>query len=435
MLLKNCAFIVTQDKNRKILRDFDILIEDGKIRKIAKNLDGGEKSCEKLDCRGKILLPSFVNAHTHLPMGLLRGYKDDLDLHSWLSEVWKAEAKMNDNEYYLGAKFACLEMIKSGTSAYLDMYFGNGHILKSTVESGIRGYSGLALMDFEDAEKRKKALNEARSLAKMASKDKSGLFKPVLSPHSIYTCSKELLLEAKKLAKEYNYLYTIHLSETRKEVYDCHKKYGKRPVEFLDDLGIIDKHFVGFHSAWLTKGEISILGKRKASAIYCPVSNMKLATGGAFAYREMLESGVTIGLGTDGACSNNSLNMLSEMKTACLMQKWLRWNACEMLAQNALDMATINGAKILGLNSGSIEVGKNADIVFFDKKHYSMLPGTDIVSNIAYSASREAISELMVGGKFVMHDRKVLTLDEDKVKEEFEKDSNDLLKEGEKKHG
>ncbi|MGC9310680.1 MAG: amidohydrolase family protein [Candidatus Aenigmatarchaeota archaeon] len=192
-----------------------------------------------------------------------------------------------------------------------------------------------------------------------------------------------------------------------------------RPVEYLDSLGLIDEKFIGFHSSWVTKGEIGILGNCGASVVHCPVSNMKLATGGAFPYREMKGAGVKIGLGTDGAASNNSLNMLGEMKTACLLQKWLRWNAAEMTAQVALDLATVNGAKILGLNSGSIEAGKNADLLMLDKSHFSMLPHRNLVSHIVYSCSRDAISDLIVEGERIMEGRAVTTLDEDKTKKEF----------------
>lgn len=429
MLLKDCASIVTQDKERRILNGFDILIEEGKIKKPE------HKGCEKIDCQGKIALPSFINCHTHLPMVLLRGYKDDFDLHTWLSEVWKVEAKLRDAEYYAGTKFALIELIKSSTSAYLDMYFGAEAMAEATYQAGLRGYLGFAAMDFEDGEKMHNGLGDIKKSISSVQKQKSALVSPVVSPHACYTCSGKILQEAKKIADEKNLLFTIHLAETRKEVYDCYKKHGKRPVEFLDKLGVIDENFVGFHSSWLTKGEIAILGKRKASVVHCPSSNMKLATGGAFPYKELKEAGITIGLGTDGACSNNSLNILGEMKTAALMQKWFRWNAQEMTAQEALDMATINDAKILRLNSGSIEVGKNADIVLMDKDHYSLLPSQNIVSNIVYSASREAITDLIVNGKIIMENRKILTIDEEKVRDEFERVSDRLLKEGENKNG
>ncbi|MBN2095442.1 MAG: amidohydrolase [Candidatus Aenigmarchaeota archaeon] len=429
MLLKNCSAVLTQDERRTVLKGADILIRDSRIEKVSKNIDSSESECEKIDCRGKIVMPSFVNAHTHLPMVLLRGYRDDLTLNEWLSEVWKAEAKMKEEDYYAGAKFGLLEMIRSGTSAYLDMYFGSEQILKASEKAGLRGYLGHPLMDFGDSEKKEGTLKEAKKSVKKIL-ESNGLCRPVISPHSVYTCSKELLLEAKKFAESKNLLYTTHLSETRKEVYDCHRKYGKRPAEFLEELGVIDNTFVGFHSAWLTKGEISMLAGKKASVVSCPASNMKLATGGAFPYREFREAGVTVGIGTDGACSNNSLNMLGEMKAMCLMQKWLRWNASEMAAQSALDMATLGGAKILGLNSGSIGAGKNADLLLLDKSHYSLLPGTDLVSNIVYSASREAISGLIVNGQFLMQEKQILTLDEEAIKEGFMKSSERLLQGG-----
>ncbi len=427
ILLKNCSFIITQNKSRDILRNYDILIENGKIEEIKKDIKISSIDYEVVDCKNKIVLPSFINAHTHSSMTLLRGYKDDLELHSWLNEVWKVEAKLRDKHFYIGTKFACLEMIKSGISCFLDMYFGMENVYQATEEAKIRGFLGYGMIDLDNPEKRENELKETKKFINFCLNKNNPLIKPVVSPHAIYTCSTDLLLQAKELARERNLLYTIHLSETRKEVYDCYKKYKKRPVEYLSELNLLDENFVGFHSVWLTKGEISILGKYKAKVVHCPTSNMKLATGGSFPFREMKEHNILIGLGTDGACSNNSLNMLNEMKMACLLQKWFRWNASEISAQEALDMATINGAKILGINSGSIEEGKDADLVLLDKTHFSLLPSQNLISNIVFSCSREAISDLIVNGEFVMKNRKILSLDEEKTKEEFMKTVDELL--------
>ena len=427
VLLKNCGFIITQNRDRAILRNFDILIEEGRIKEIKKEISVSTKDCEILDCRNKIVLPAFLNLHTHSPMTLLRGYKDDLELHPWLQEIWKVEAKLKDKHFYIGAKFACLEMIKSGISCFLDMYFGMGSIFRAVVEAGIRGFLGEALMDFKEEGRTEEEIKKAEKFADFCIKAGNPLIKPVIAPHSIYTCSPSLLLRAKEIAREKGLLFTIHLSETRKEVFDCYKEHKKKPVNYLKDLNLLDEKFIAFHCVWLTREEISILAKSNAKAVHCPISNMKLATGGVFPFREMKESNILIGLGTDGACSNNSLNILEEMKVACLLQKWFRWNASEISSQEALDLVTINGAKILGINSGSIEEGKDADLVFLNKEHLSLLPSQNLISNLVFSCSREAISDLMVRGRFVMRDRKVLSMDEEKTKEEFKKALEELI--------
>lgn len=427
ILLKNCGFVVTQNKARDILRDCDILIENGRIKEIKKEISGLAEDFEILDCRNKIVLPAFFNLHTHSPMTLLRGYKDDLELQPWLNEIWKVEAKLKDKHFYLGAKFACLEMIKSGISCFLDMYFGMENIFRAVEEAGIRGFLGEAMMDFKEEGKTEEEIKKAERFINFCTKAKNPLIKPVVSPHAIYTCSPSLLLQAKEIAKEKGLLYTIHLSETRKEVFDCYKEHKKKPVQYLKDLNLLDEKFVAFHCVWLTLEEISILAKSNAKVVHCPISNMKLATGGVFPFREMREHNILIGLGTDGACSNNSLNILEEMKVACLLQKWFRWNASEISAQEALDLVTINGAKILGINSGSIEEGKNADLVLLDKNHFSLLPSKNLISNLVFSCSREAITDLMVGGRFVMRDRKVLSMDEEKAREEFKKALEELI--------
>jgi 5-methylthioadenosine/S-adenosylhomocysteine deaminase len=417
MILKNCAFLITQDQQRQVLEGYDLRISGGKISKIAKNIDSSGEA--QIDCKKKIVLPSFINLHTHLAMGLLRGHEDDLELEPWLSSIWKAEEKMSQKEYYAGSKFACLEMIRSGTSAFLDMYFEEKNTLKAAKEAKLRGYFGEGLIDYCGSKKAGPIISKLTELTKYCQSQKSPLLNPIVTPHSCYTCSEELIVESKKFAAKNKLLYGMHLSETRKEVYGCYAKHKKRPAEYLESLGVLDSNFIGFHSSWLTKGEIETLAKYKSSAAHCPTSNMKLATGGAFPYREMKEAGVKIGLGTDGAASNNSLNILGEMKAACLMQKWLRWNASEMSAQQALDLATIGGASILKLNSGSLESGKNADILMLDKNHFSMLPPKNLVSHIVYSCSREAITDLIVNGEFLMNEGKVMSLKEEEVKQEF----------------
>jgi 5-methylthioadenosine/S-adenosylhomocysteine deaminase len=422
IVLKGCTYILTQNKDREVLKDCNIIIENGKISSISKSLNKRKNNgYEVIDCKGKIIIPSFINAHTHSAMSLLRGYRDDEELDTWLKAVWSIEKKMSRKDVWVGAMFSILEMIKSGITCFVDMYFHMDEVMKAVESTGMRAYLGYGMIDNENEVKRRKELKEAERFVRSVEKNKNERIKAVIAPHSIYTCSEELLIKSIELAKKYNLFLTMHLAETRSEVWYSIKKYALKPVEFLDKIGFLNKKTLLFHASWLTKGEIRLLEQRGSSVVHCPTSNMKLATGGAFPYREMRECNVNIALGTDGVCSNNSLNIFQEMKNAALLQKWFRWNAKEMVAQEALDMATINPARVLGLNAGSIEVGKYADIILLDANHYSMLPHSSIVSNIVYSANSEAITDVIINGKFVMRDGAIQTLDEEKVKEKFMK--------------
>ncbi len=428
IVLKNCAYVLTQNEKRDVLKNCNIVIEDGKIVSISKSINKrNHKEHEIIDCSNKIVMPSFINAHTHSPMSLLRGYKDDEKLDEWLQAVWSIEEKMSKRDVRVGALFSCMEMVKSGITCFVDMYFHMDEVRKVVESVGMRAYLGYGMIDNDSDEKRKKELKEAERFIKSIEKNENEKIKAVVAPHSMYTCSEELLIKSKELAKKYGLFLTMHLAETRREVWYSIQKYALKPVEYLDKIGFLHKKTLLFHASWLTKGEIRIIGQRGSSVVHCPTSNMKLATGGAFPYREMIDYKVNIALGTDGACSNNSLNMFQEMKNAALIQKWFRWNAREMGAQQALDMATLIPAKILGLNSGSIEVGKEADVIVLDGKHYSLMPLTSIVSNIVYSAMPESVSHVMVQGEFIMRDRKLVNMDEEKIKEEFEKSTEGLM--------
>jgi 5-methylthioadenosine/S-adenosylhomocysteine deaminase len=427
LLLKNCRVIITQNNNRDVLKNYDVLVENGKIIRIEKNINVSNKDYEVIDCKNKVLMPGLINSHTHAAMTLLRGYRDDLPLDEWLNEVWKVEAKLNGRYVKIGTLMACLEMIKTGTVCFVDMYFFMDAAMEAVKESGMRAFLGYGMIDLFNEEKREREIKETIRFVETVLEENNERIKPVISPHAIYTCSEDLLVKSKELSEKYNLKLTIHLSETRKEVHWCIKEYNLRPVDYLEKINLLNENLITFHTSWLTKEEIKKIGKHKVSAVHCPTSNMKLATGGAFPYREMLENNILVSLGTDGACSNNSLDIFREMKFAALLQKWFRWNAKEMIAQQALDLATINPAKMLNLNIGSIEVGKDADIILLDINNYRLLPLKNIISNIVYSAIGDCVTDVMVKGKFLMKDKMLLTLDEEKVKEEFSKAVKELI--------
>jgi 5-methylthioadenosine/S-adenosylhomocysteine deaminase len=422
ILLKNCRFIVTQNSHREILQNFDILIEDGKICRIGKNLENAE---EVVDCSRRIVMPALFNAHTHSPMTLLRGYRDDQELQPWLQDVWKVEAQMKPDDMYIGALYACMEMAKTGTYCFVDMYFEMEEVAKAANEIGLQAFLGYGMIDLFSEEKREKEINRTLEFVENVKDKYDGIY-VVLAPHAIYTCSKELLEWVNEYSKEMGLLKTIHLSETRKEVFDCVKQHGVRPVEYLEKIGFLDNKTIIFHGSWVTKEEIKILAKRNVAAVHCPASNMKLATAGAFPMREYLEAGISVMLGTDGACSNNSLDMFREMKLCALLQKWYRWSGEELTAQQTLDLATLTPAKVFGLNSGSIEEGKDATLVFLDIDHYSLRPLRNVVSNIVYSATGNCVTDLLVKGKWVVRNGKLVNADEGKIMEKFERHAEKL---------
>jgi len=397
ILIKN---VILNGKKR------DIFI-DGKIKKIGSKLD--LKAAEKIDGKGeKAVLPGLINCHTHAAMTLFRGYADDLPLKDWLEKkIWPLEAKLTKDDVYWGTKLACLEMIKTGTICFNDMYWAEEATVKATEEMGMRTKIGLVLLDFlpigskENIEKYWKAFQKKKLKITTFS----------IAPHSIYSVSRENLVWAKNFAKRNNLILHLHASETKEEVKDCQKKWKMRPVEYLDKIGLLGPSVVLAHGVWLSDKEIKILGKRKCSVVYNPCSNLKLASG-IMPYRKLKENNVNICLGTDGPASNNNLDMFEEMKVGALIQKYLEGDPTVVSASEILDTATINGARALGINSGRVAMNKPADLILINLNDIAFSPGHNLVSDIVYSASGSAVSDTICNGKILMRDRKVKNEDE-----------------------
>lgn len=424
LLLKNCSWIVTQNAKREILRNGDVLIEGSKIAEIGLNLD---KSGKVIDCSGKALLPGLINSHTHLAMTLFRGYADDMLLQDWLQDkIWPLEARMKEDYVYCGALLGMLELIKTGVTTLHDMYFFGRGVKRAAEESGVRTFFSQGILDYPTAEFKdsRKALNLFKRLARR----KSELFTPTIGTHATYTCTEETLLKAKELARKYGSRIHIHASETRREVYDSLKQKGRRPIEYLSDIGFLGEEVVVAHAGWATKGEVSMLGKNKTRVAHCPISNMKLAVGAVAPLPEMFENNVVVSLGTDSAASNNSLDLFEEMKVAALLQKMHRWNPRLLPAPKALDMATIEGARALGMQDklGSIEAGKKADLILVDFKRPHLAPVHNVISNLVYSAKGSDVWATIVNGKVLMKNREVTTLEEDMVLEKASKAAEEL---------
>jgi 5-methylthioadenosine/S-adenosylhomocysteine deaminase len=423
LLLKNCSWVVTQNPDREVLRNRDVLI-DGEIVDIGRDLKGEEV----IDCSGKVLLPGLINAHTHLAMTLFRGYADDLVLQDWLQEkIWPLEARLNEDRVYIGSLLGCLELIKSGVTAFNDMYFFGKAVKRAVEESGIRGVFSQGILDFPTAEF--EGSEDAFRIFKRLSKEKSELFTPAIGTHSAYTCSEETLLKAKDLAEEYQARIHIHASETRREVYDSLKEKKMRPVEYLYRIGFLGQEVLVAHAGWTTKGEVAMLGRSGAKVAHCPASNMKLAVGAVAPLPEMFENGVVVSLGSDSAASNNNLDLFEEMKIASLLQKAHRWDPTLLPAQKILDMATVDGAKALGMEDkiGSIEVGKKADLILVDFSRPHLVPVHDVISNLVYSARGGDVATTIVNGKVLMEDGRVKTLNEGGVLENASKAVGELV--------
>lgn len=383
-------------------RKQDIFIEGNQIKRIGKKLN--LKAKEKIDGKGeKAVLPGLINCHTHAAMILFRGYADNLPLKTWLEKkIWPLEAKLTKKDIYWGTKLACLEMIKTGTTCFNDMYWLEEVAAEAVEEMGIRAKIGLVLLDFLP-------MGSKKNIEKYWKLFKKKKFKTVIfsiAPHSIYAVSKENLIWAKNFAKKNNLILHIHVSETEKEVKDCQKKWKLRPIEYLDKIGFLGKNVVLAHGIWLSDKEIKILKKRKCSVIYNPCSNLKLASG-IFPYKKLKKNRVNICLGTDGAASNNNLDLFEEMKTGALIQKCREKDTTVASVKEIFDSATINGAKALKMNIGKIQEGKLADLILVDLNSTFFLPGHNFISDIVFSASGPTVTDSICNGKILMRDRKV----------------------------
>ncbi len=412
----------------------DVFIEENKIKKIENNLN--LRATEKIDGKKeKAVIPGLINCHTHAAMSLFRGYGDDLPLKEWLEKkIWPAEAKLTEEDVYWGTKLSCLEMIKSGTTCFNDMYWYSGVVIEATKEMNLRAVVGPLIIDFD---KKRGSLENFEKIFRNFKSEKSDFIKLTVSPHSIYAVSKENLIWSQNFSKKNNLVLHIHLSETEHEVKDCLKKYKMRPVEYLEKIGLLDKNCILAHSVWLNEKEIKILAKRKCSVVYNPCSNMKLASG-IFPYKTLKKAGINITLGTDGPVSNNSLDMFSEMKFASLLQKIREMDPTVAPAKEIFEIATKNGAKALKINAGEIKEGKLADLILIDLNELSLTPGHNLaphrnkvsgagfVSDLVYSANGNCVSDVICNGKILMRERKIEG--EEKIKKEATERAKNLTR-------
>lgn len=412
------ATIVTQDEARRVLHG-DVLVEDGRITHVGE-AKGRKEADRTLDGRGQVLMPGLVNLHTHLAMGLLRGHGDDMHLEAWLKDrIWPAEDRIGEAEMRAGADLGLLELIRGGTTSYLDMYWLEESVMApASRAAGVRAWVGEGMVDIHQTEpgnpNRKLAQVERFVKATQAAKDP--LVTPCPSPHGTYTCYPETYAEAARISAEHGVPLHTHCSETRTEVHDVQAKSGVRPLGFLQRHGALTDRTVLAHCGWITKEEVKDIGKAHASVAHCPVSNLKLATGGVAPVPELHQAKVKVGLGTDGAASNNTLDLFETMKFAALVQKNHRWDATVLPHHTVLDMATRDGADALHRpDLGRIVVGATADLCLVDFRRPHLVPRHDAISHLVYAAGARDVSATIVHGKVLMAEGRVETLDEAKV--------------------
>ena len=413
------ACILTMNEQSEIIKNGYLLIESGRIKAIG-TMDNCPdiQDAEITDAKGMIVMPGFVNTHTHVPMTMLRGYADDLPLHKWLTEyIFPAEAKMVTPENVkVASQLAFVEMIKSGTTCFNDMYFFEDVIAEEAKKAGIRGVMNESLIDFPTASFKTldEGLERSENLIRKWKDDP--IIHPSVTAHSPYTCSKETLLKSKRLADKYNTLLQIHIAETRKEVEMITEQTGMTPVKYLSAIGLLSNHVIGAHCVWLTPEEIEIYARSGASVGHCPKSNLKLASGIADTDTYM-KAGINVGIGTDGTASNNTLDMVEEMRFAALLPKVVNYDPEAVNARTALKMATINGAKAIGLGdvTGSLETGKSADLIFVHANSSNMEPVYDEYSAIVYAMNSKNIRSSMVNGEWIMRDRVVLHINKEEA--------------------
>jgi len=415
-------YILPMDENLVIIEDGAIAVENNRILKVGHSQEISQQYVSKVVIGGKhkVVFPGLINTHTHAAMVYFRGIADDLPLKEWLEEnIWPAENQWLSPEFVSDAVgLACLETLKGGVTTYNDMYFYEDAAAGTTKKIGMRAVLGAGILDFptKTATNADEYFENAESFIKDWKGD--NLITPCIAPHALYTCGTESLKRARRVADIHDVLLHIHLSETKWETEETRRRYSMLPVEYLENLGFLSNRVLAAHCVWLTDYEIEILGRRKVGVSHCIESNLKLASGIA-PVGEMLKAGIKVTFGTDGAASNNDLNVMSEMSTAAKLHKAVSEDPTILDAKTALLMATRWGAEVLGLGkiTGSIEPGKAADLVMANLNKPHLVPIYNVYSHIVYSMRPSDVDMVMVDGKMVVNDGKLTTADESEILE------------------
>ena len=387
-----------------VLHDGDrtnIYVEGNRITSIGPKVEADQT----IDGSNHAVLPGLVNTHTHAAMTLFRGYADDMLLQEWLRDkIRPLESKFAPEDIYWGTRLACLEMIRSGTTCFNDMYFHLDQQAKAVEESGMRGVLSEGFVDFFQPDLSEELFKQTTDIIRKVQSMGCDRITPALGPHAIYTVTESSLRRFKEISDEEGLLIHFHLSETQEEVENCKKAHGKSPVGYLKDIGFLGSNLIAAHSVWLDESEIAMLADAHVKVSHNPVSNMKLAVGGALPYKEMRQAGINVSLGTDGTASNNNLDMFESMKFAALLQKFSTNDPTVLPAGEVLEMATAKGAEALGIDAGVVKVGKLADLILVDLRSPAFNPNHNLASNLVYSVNGSCVDTVICNGRVLMRD-------------------------------
>jgi len=396
----------------------DVLVSQDSGDIVAVDDPGALDGDDELDAESGLVIPGLVNAHTHVTMTLLRGLADDKPLGAWLREdVWPVEAELTPEDIRAGAELGLVEMIRSGTTALSDMYFEVEEIAEAVDQAGMRAVLGFTAVTVGKDEAGARAdLRESLDVAKRLDGAADGRIKTTFQPHSLTTVGEEYLREFVPEAFDAGLSMHFHANETRDEVTPIVDEYGVRPLAYADDVGLLDGDAYIAHGVHVDESEIDLLAETGTGVAHCPASNMKLASGMA-PVQDLLDAGVTVGIGTDGAASNNDLDMFDEMRDAAMLGKLAADDASAVDAGTVVEMATANGADLLGFDSGRIEAGANADLAVIDLDAPHLTPAHDLVSHLAYAVRGSDVRHTVCDGEVLMRDRTVEVFDEAAVRE------------------
>ena len=415
--------IVTMDQTRRIIDDGGVAVAGGRIVAIGPRaeIERAYTSPQRVSAVGKVLTPGLINGHTHVPMVLFRGLADDMDLQEWLTKyIFPAEAKNVTEEFVrVGTRLGLAEMIRGGTTTYCDMYYFEDAIADETAKAGVRGVLGETVIDFPVADNKTNDQAMAYVERFVARWKGHELIVAAIAPHAPYTVSEEHLKAARAFSDRTGAPIVTHIAETKREVDDMVKDKGASPVAYLERIGFLNERVIAAHMVWPQDGDIAVLQRRGVGVVHNPQSNMKLAAGVAPVPR-MLSDGVLLGLGTDGAASNNDLNMWEEMDTVAKLHKVFTGDPKVISAQQAFEFATIRGAQALHLEKeiGSLEIGKRADILIINRDTLNQIPVYNIYSDLVYATKASDVETVIINGRLVMRERRLLTLNEAAVKNE-----------------
>ena len=407
------GLLVTMAEGLPVMEDGAVLIMNGEIAACGKTGEFSDYNAKiRINAHKKIIMPGLINCHTHLPMSMFRGLADDLPLDVWLNEhVFPAEAKhVNPDSAEKWSRHSCTEMLLSGTTTCCDGYFHEDRVAEAVLASGLRAVVGQGVIDFPAPGVPDPKMNIQTAVEFVAQfKDRSSILYPSIFCHSPYTCSRETLMAAKKAANDLGVLFQIHVAETKNEARMIRCLQGMSIVEYLESLGILDSNTLLVHSVWIDDNDIDLIRKNQAKVAHCPESNMKLASGIA-PVPKLIKAGVPVGLGTDGCASNNDHDLFSEMDMAAKLHKVALLDPCVMDARTTLKMATIDGAKAIGLDkiTGSVEKGKRADIILMNLDRPHVIPMYDPYSSLVYSAKASDVDLVMVDGRILVKDGKLV---------------------------